>query len=460
MNFFMRYIKLLALTLMLLTFGFSNAQEQVGKIDIEQIGTFSKTNHSISSTNSNNIVTLLTYDGKMKAYHFDEQFNSLEYPLSRKLDNGGLNNLVGHKIIGNAYSFIYSDNVRNALAIFTFQFDERTTLKNRIDLDYSGERIVEAFSSYNDRFFIFFASTDGELILRELSDDYTSLVELARYSITDKEIAGETIKFKRQFLYSKANYVLMGDNVPSPMAKSFSKYKLFNEDNKLILTVENGDIGTSVYVIDLQSLKLKERFFEYPKGKVDKFQEFNSYISNKTLFVIGVSNKEMTLQIKNLFNEFNKEFYVTKDEEITFKNSIIKQKGGTMIPFQGKREFDDTAKYLRKISSEIVGINVHYNQGAYEVNIGGLKDNIAMGMLMVASGSYGVDTDQITQITCLFDENFEHVNSEVEMSSFDMINEFEDNLKRDTNSNVFYSNGELLYSYINKKEKELRFLKF
>lgn len=442
-----------------ITCTYLNAQQQVGALNIEKIGTFNKTNYSISSAENNNTVTLLTYDGKMTAYHLDKNFKSLAEPITRDLDNGGLNNLVGHKILGNSYSFIYSDNVRNAFAIFTFDFDSNTSSKSRIDLSYSGERIVEAFSSYNNRFFVFFASTDGDLILRELADDYTSLTELARYAITDKNIDGEPIIFKRQFLYTKANYVLMGDNTPSPLAKSFPKYKLFNEDNMLILTVENSDVGTSVYRIDLKSLQLDEHFLKYPVGKLDDYEEFNSYVSNGFLFHIAVSNKEMTLQMKDFTSELIKEFYVTKEDEITFKNSIVAQKGANTIPFQRKRTFDDTAKFLRKISSETVGVSVHYGNSVYEVTIGGLKDNVASGLLMISGGYYG-NTDQITQITCLFDQNFDHIDGTVELNFFDRIAAFEKELKRSTNSNIFYCNGSLFYSYINKKEKELRYLEF
>ncbi|MFC7357766.1 hypothetical protein ACFQO1_08710 [Jejudonia soesokkakensis] len=438
----------------------SIAQEQVGQLDISNIGSFGKDNFSITNYKNDNLVSAIMHNGNITVHHLNKDFEQISMPLTRDLDNGGLNNLVGYKIIDNKYSFIYSDNVRNALAVFTFSFDTNLNEKHKIDLDYKGERIVEAFSSYQNRFFVFFASIDGDLILRELEDNFSSLKEIARFPISDKDIDGNKVEFKRHFLYSKANYTTFEDNAPSPVSKSFSKYKLFNQKNSLVLTVENNNLGTSLYKIDLETLKLSEKFFIYPKGKLSNYEEYNSFVSNNNVFLIAVSNDEMSLQINSLESSFSKEYYITKDEEITFKNTVINQKGLTMVPFQGNRNFETTSKFLRKISSETVGVNIYYEDNSYEVTIGGLKDNVVQGILMVSTGGYGLNTDQITKITCLFDQNFLHVDKNIEMSSFDLLNQFEKELKSDKNSNVFYFNGDLIYSYVYKKEALLRYLKF
>lgn len=447
----------------------SIAQEVVGELNVDNMGLTNKINYSVNNETNGNITTLLVHNNYMYAYLFDEDFNLLNMPLSRKEDNGKYNELVGHKVVDNKYTFIYTNSIRSKLVLYTFDFDKNFNARHEVDLNFSGERIVEAFSSYQNRFFIFFASVNGELILRELDNSYDSLTEIGRYKIEDKEFEGEEILFKRHFLYSKARYVTMGDKTPAPVSSAFSKYKLFNQNNSLILTVENEDIGTSVYAIDLASKKLKETFFPYIEGRKDDYEEFNSFVSNNRIFQISVSNIEMSLLISSLEGQKLKEFYVKKEQEIWFKNTVVVQEGSSILDVYVlgqkitdiKRNFESTAKFLRKISSRTAGVNVLFDNNRYEVIVGGVKDNVMSGILTVASSGLGnFDKDQITKITCLFDENLEHVDEDVDLNTYDFINAFEDDLKSETNSNIFIANGNLYYCYLYRKEEQLRFIEF
>ena len=432
------------------------AQEEVAKINLADLdgGSLKSMNYSAGNYDNDHIVTLLTSKGKMRAHLFDSNFNELKSPITRKLNNGGLNKLVGHKIQGNTYSFIYSNNIRNAFVAFSFNFDTGKSTKHVIDFSFKGERVVEAFSSFQNRFFIFSVSLDGKFILRELDDTAQNIIKIANYQLTNKTIGKKIIRYRDHFLYSKAYYTMINDKEPASIVTALYRFKLFNQDNSLILTCENREYGTSMYTVDLETLEFKDYFLPYPKGKIKDYQHFNSFVSNNHVFQIANSERELTLQIKTSDNTIIKEYYATKSDSLNFKNTVIKQEGRTSLPFQKKRRFDGTAKFLRRMNDGQVGVSVQHKEDKYEVIIGGTRESVT-GFLLTGTGN-----TQTYQITSLLDKNFNHIPEPIEMNTFDRISAYEGELKKNDNPTIFFDEGFLYYSYIDKKNKMLHFVRF
>ncbi|MBT8244236.1 MAG: hypothetical protein HKP48_02865 [Winogradskyella sp.] len=131
--------------------------------------------------------------------------------------------------------------------------------------------------------------------------------------------------------------------------------------------------GTLTYTFDLKTYNISEKIYDYPKGKIDDYKRYNSFIHKDKIFQLASSKKEMSFQVKDLNNRLIKEFYLTKEDSILFKNGPIIQEGRTALPFQNRRELEASSKYLRKISSGNIGLSVLKVDRLYEITIGGYK---------------------------------------------------------------------------------------
>lgn len=462
--------KLLYIFIIAFPISYLFSQEEVASISTDALGLINMgdiINYSASNTNDQEIATLLTVNGKMNVHLMNSELNEIEEPLSRSLNNGGLNNLVGHKIDGRIYSFIYSDNVRNALAIFSFDFNSRETKKTKVKLSYSGERIVEAFSSFNNRFLIFYGTKDNEIVLRELNENNDKLIEIGRFPVEDLTVGKDKIRFKNHFLYSKARYTSFTDKIPTYIYRVQSTYKKYQSKDYIIFTVENKELGTSIYEIKMDaSPSLNTYFVPYPKARIKSYATHNSFVSGNLLFQIAVDLREMAWRVTDFEGNIKKEYYVTKDDEIFFTNTVMKQKGATALPFQNKREFDKTSKFLRKVSEGTVGIFAQTNEKGYEITFGGTRDNVLAILLNSATSAAAVqnvafvNSEKVIKFTGLFDRNFNHQEGDLEMNLVDRIAEFQDDLKRDFNYNVFHYKGAIYYSYVDKKGDCIRYIRF
>ncbi|HBY66613.1 MAG TPA: hypothetical protein DEG69_01860, partial [Flavobacteriaceae bacterium] len=128
--------------------------------------------------------------------------------------------------------------------------------------------------------------------------------------------------------------------------------------------------------------------FEYPKGNIDDFKEYNSFIIDDKIIQLGSSRKEMKIVVKNFEDEVLKDFYFEKDTPISIKNSPIIQDGQTFVPFVNRREMEETSKFLRKASSGNIGITAYKIDGGYSAIIGGFKEIVTNsgGMMMGGVG--------------------------------------------------------------------------
>jgi len=125
----------------------------------------------------------------------------------------------------------------------------------------------------------------------------------------------------------------------------------------LYITFDNVSESTLMYVVSLKDYSIERKEFDYPKGKLDDFKKYNSYFVDDKLFQIASSNKEIVLLAKTLEGNLIKSYYFDNQTPINIKNSLIIQDGKTALPFVTKREFEQTSKFLRKISSGSLGIS-------------------------------------------------------------------------------------------------------
>lgn len=451
--------KITILLFLLLNNHFFFAQEEVAQLPIEKGGLFNsqKINFSTQIHNKQYLANLFVDNGEMNVRLLNSRFEVISPTLVRRSDYGITNELIGHKQNDSIYSFIFSNEQHTRLVVSSFNFSTNTTERNKIDLNFKGERIVEAFTSFKNRFFVFSASVNGELILRELNSENNSLIEIARFPIDDQKFDNDRVKFKYHFLYSKAVYASLKDDTPASLEKAFHTYKVYGQGNKLILTAESRNIGTAMYLIDINKNTIDYKLVKYPQNETNSLEKFNSFVSNNVLFQIGCSSKSFVMTMKDNEGSILKRYSFNSDESINFKNTpFIQEKD---LFFSVKNDIENSKRFLRKVSAENVGISVQNKNDSYELLIGGRKENLVMGLLSVSSAIV-LPTSQTISFTSILDKDFNHIEDAIPENTFELLKDFEKDLKRNSTDNIFIVDNCLFYSYIDEKNNLLRFIKF
>ncbi|MCB0400163.1 MAG: hypothetical protein KDD26_11195, partial [Winogradskyella sp.] len=225
----------------------------------------------------------------------------------------------------------------------------------------------------------------------------------------------------------------------------------------------------------------EQHVYEYPKGKIDDFEKFNSFICDDKIFQIASSRKEMSFIIKDLNNTVLKEFYLHRDKPIAFKNGPIIQEGQTAIPFKTTRELEATSKFLRKVSSGNIGVSIIKVADLYEITIGGYKlvptGGPGFGMTSTTAfdsntntfvpvfnptfnNFYSHSTTKATFFDTVLTENLEYVKKEFEPGLNNTIDSYMVDYDGITGEDVFFHNNTPYYAYFNLKEKQFNLIKF
>lgn len=394
---------------------------------------------------------------------------------------GKYDDLLGYAINGDRYFLLASNSKKNKFVVQVLDFGLKTVSEKELDVDIRKEKFLETIQ-YNNDLYLLTATKDNQFIIRKLNGA-EGFSKIKSFDIEFDERDQRLIRrgFFEVGLFGKsASSVTKVDNrVPNAIEQTAKNNKLYKNDSSILLTIENeDDLVTTLHKIDFITLTLTTKLYEYPEGKIDDFKAFNSFVLKDKLIQLGSSRKEMKMVIKNFDNTVVKEFYIEKDKPIAIKNSPIIQEGATVLPFQNRREMEETSKFLRKITSGHIGVTAYKNGDNYAFTIGGYKiiNNGGGGMMMMpgapmpvgvgGGGTVFVPTynptfqsfnsytsTKSTYFNTTLDNDFNYVEKEDEPNIFEQINEFKKDIKFETAEDVFFHRDVLYFSYYDTKEK-------
>ncbi|KRD11509.1 hypothetical protein ASE21_07320 [Flavobacterium sp. Root901] len=175
-----------------------------------------------------------------------------------------------------------------------------------------------------------------------------------------------------------------------------------------------------------------------------------------------------------------KEFHVTADTPIDFKNSVIYQEGGD---FGGKRILEKSSQFIRKVNNLNSGISCYnigentlitlgsvseIKQAASPVFIGGVAGIAASAIAGFAIGYYNATLDsfnsysnrKVVKIECLFDKENNHIQGELQPLAFDKIRTFFDDNTDVSSQTLFKFESAYYLGYYDNKTKEYIIRKF
>lgn len=459
------------------------AQEEVFSFDQDDETTFNRKKDGFSFSNSvNGNLAIVFIDRKnVFANLFDSDFNRIETVTGAAVKNK-YSDLLGYRISNKKYMLLFANSSMKKFTVQTLDFNSGESGITELKIDLGKEKFLETVH-YNNDLFIITATKKNQFVLRKLNTDF-NFQEIKRFDIEAEERDQRLLKsgFFSVGLFGSAtsNITKVDNRVPNALEQTAKANKLYQKDTKVYLTIESEDeLLTTLHTIDLELLTLKTKTYPYPKGNKDDFKAYNSFILEDKLLQMGSSRNEMKLVIKNFDNSVVKEFYLDKEKPITIKNSPIIQEGRTALPFQSRREMEETSKYLRKVSSGNLGVTAYKNGNEYSFTIGGYKLISSGGGMMMPGGSFGsvpvptsggtvfvptynptfssyntYTSTKSTYFNTTLDTEFNYVEKEEGANIFERIKEFKKDVKNETAEDVFFHQDVLYFGYYDTKEKK------
>lgn len=445
-------------------------------------------NYSLADSKTNNLAIILGQKEKVSGYLYNADFQKIGEASGVRLKRK-YKETIGYIVTDETtYTLVYGTNSRKKFGYLSVDFKSGGVTSNEIEFEFDDERYLETIH-FENRMIMMSATKENALTLREFTSDFT-FKTIATFQLNAEDKEQRLVERSFGFLMNTSNtpggITKIDNRVPNTIERSSGKKKLYHQEDKIYITFEDEESHTTLNTLNLSTLELTTQTFAYPKGKIDEFKNFNSFIHGENFFHIASSRDEMIFQIKNFDNEVLKEFYVAQEDSIEFKNSPIIQDGSAYR--NKKRELSTTKQYLRKITSGDIGVSIHQENERYQITLGshelissgGGYGGVPMGpvggtTIPVANGnsiyipaynptfsSYGgYGFSKAVFINSLFDSEFNHIKDETfENNIFDRVKEYQDELKWDTAEDVFIHDGKTYFSYWNTKEQQYFLIQF
>ena len=298
--------------------------------------------------------------------------------------------------------------------------------------DKNGVRKKENEINFKDDL-VFFYKLEGDNILSK------TIVNLSGYRFIDKN--GNRVKARSLMLpnYKISKMPKMAVNVPNPIDITAETSKLYVNGKDLTFTFDKNTGSTQVLKLNLDNFNHEKIVFE---KRLSKAKLSNSFILDNNIFLASSNKKELILDILDLnTRKIVKTYSVNSKEEINFKNGPIIQEGGI---YNRTRVIETTKQFLRKITADYFGVTALKNNNRIELTLGGYSPVQQGAPMMNGFGeipiaSFGNVTTffnptmfaynnsastKSTEINCLFSEDFEHVEGEIQKNIFYKINSF------------------------------------
>lgn len=473
-------------TFLVFTITFYGQEEVLSfKLDTKNTKT-QKTTYSMPDEIANRLALFIEDRKQIHAQLFDANFSKLSQFVF-ETPKRKYSQLLGYTINNKVYNLFYANDRLTQFLVVSANFSLKNVTSTELDFDLDDELYIDSVVHNNTLFFL--TSDDKSIIIRELTNNKT-LKKVKTFNINEATDANILYSNRTDFWgffatsLRESNVTKIDHRVPTAIEQTSKSNKLYKYEDKLILALEDDENGTLVYNIDLNTLDITSKSYAYAKGKIDDFKKYNSFIYDEKIFQIASSRKEMNFSIKSLDGKLLKEFYLTKEDSIYFKNGPIIQEGATVIPFQNKRKLEATSKYLRKISSGYIGISVIKVNQLYEITLGGYKQmqsagvgfgagfgaapgiNIGGGFAFVPVFNptfYNYSNFANTKATffdTVLNTNFEPVKKEFEPSIYDRIDDFMVDYKGVTAEDLFFYNNTSFHGYFDQRDGYFHLVKF
>ena len=429
-------------------------------------------------------VTLFFSDKKLlKAIRLNENFDVID-SLSTARPSSDFDDIVGYSITNNKYYSYWSSSNNKEFVYQCFDFDTKKITSKSFQLEFEKEKAIKKITVNNVFYLItcvkntsilnFYVFNDGNLEKKSIDLSNKKFLNVETKPTLLWNIFNEATAFEPALSVQN----ISNDSPPS-LTFSANKRKAYTKGTVLSFSFDLTKKFTQLLNINLADFTADLKSYNQPYFEETEFEgiDSNSFLSNDKLIQLKLNSQKMVISIKNLDGTEFKNYEVFVDREINFKNSEIFQENGSV---KNTRILDGSNKLLRKIYNLNPSLSCYTLNGKNYVTIGSVslvQDNTVMyggmiggftGALITASLSSNYSLNnlnsyknrKVVYVNCLFDENFNHLEGNVNKLAFDNLRVFaekEDNLLAKT---IFKMGSSLYYAGYNKTDSNYLFYKF
>ncbi|MBQ4818964.1 hypothetical protein [Aquimarina sp. MMG016] len=485
----------------ILTFLFSStsffSQEKVFELD----GAFSsnkysqKDSYAIPNQLTGELMLLMEEKEIFNANLLDSEYKIKDKIVAKVLPSK-YQYILGYNVTDKNYSLFFSNTKSTKFGVQIFDFKNNTSKPIELDFKLKKEKYVESINYKNKIHLITITKNSSDLNIYTFDEEFNpqkEVISLKRLELTNHN--SKLISTYKVLLNTKdplstfIDITKIETQNPNVIETTSKENKLYQFDNQIVFSFDYNYRETKLCNINLDTFEPIFKTYNKPGKSEEGYKKSNSYIFDNKLFQIASSSQKMKFSILDLNTEkVIKEYAITKEDSITFKNSPILQEGGGMFPAftQNRvREMEKTAKYLRKISSADLGISVYKTGKVYNVILGGTKETQSGGTFTPSFGpSFGISgtmgdfstawvsfnptfygysnysNTKSTYINCRFDKNFEHLKGTIQKNIYDMVDYFEETLDDPLAINIFLHQNKIHYGYYDIDDSQYKLFKF
>ncbi|SRX72465.1 hypothetical protein [Aequorivita antarctica] len=440
---------------------------------------------------NNTFAIFLDDDKTLNGYLYSEDLK----PIGKFASNGLpkiYTEIIGQTLKnGQIRLFLKNANNRNFGSVL-FDFEREATIETEYGFKLNDEIFLQSHS-FKDKFYIL-TVTRRSSILNIYTFDHDGKFGKKEFDFSDKFFGDmrndrtrlDQLLTERSQFKTEGTVVKIEESNPNNIAITSNVCKVYDRGETFILTIDEGMLYTYIFEFVVPNLTVSLKAIEKEQLPLKGIlASSNSYLYEDKIFQISGLNDTLVFTVKNIeTKEELKRIELSKDEEITFKNSPIIQEG-TSISSDGRRELEKTAQFLRKITSEDIGVAVIKSKSGYQVTMGGNKEiqqtgggapmmmgGFGGGMPIGTAGAFTVSYNPVfyafnsykhnksTRIECVFNDSFEHVDGIVPVNVFDKIRTYTLRNPNGKAENVFKMNDFFIYGKYNSKEDTYELFKF
>lgn len=260
------------------------------------------------------------------------------------------------------------------------------------------------------------------------------------------------------------------------------KKKIFQYDNRLIITLDDNVDFCQIIFIDLNdykiSLKIIGKDRNKPKNNPDSefkiIGDTNSFIVNDKIFMLTFDGEVITLIVKDLDNNLLKQMILSSEKNDFEKIELVEENGS----FSKRKLLDKPSVFARRATFLNPSISGYQKDNQYFLTLGGVSypqpNSPMLGMFGAIGAIIGniieyssqssvssYSDKKIIYLKCKLDLNSELVNENIGESTIDKIRSFlETNNSKEEFLSPFEFKNNLYLTSINKKENKFSFYKF
>ncbi len=375
---------------------------------------------------------------KVYAYKLNTEFKVTDQ-LSSETKKRKYKVLLGSSINGDNYRIFLTNKDKKKYASINFSFTDKKTSMSEFEFPHD-EVFIQTIAHENNFYLLVGSTVIGKLYLYsfdELGNPKKNEINLNGIMLLDKKgklkkITDLLLKSFNGFITTNSSSIKKFEkDTPNSIESVSETKKMYVRGNDIVISFDHNKKITQVITINIDTKELTKKEFDKPLVNIKSGKKkTNSFIYENNIALVAANKEVLSMYILDYnTGKFIKEYSVSRDEKINFKNSPIIQKGGF---YNNHRELEKTKKFLRKITSQKIGVSIIKNNNNYQFTIGGYAQQSSGGGMMMggfggmpmAGGNFGGTTvflnptmlaynsftnTKSTRIECLFNDNFEHI---------------------------------------------------